>query len=110
VKAPVTLNGCGAFVVYGASMRVPKSPRFHPSNPGKTETVSVCKIGPGALAPGWYGAKAAGETVSYIANETARSDLGDPVDGFPLIKALRGAWYYPKDRLGKVSRLFRLLS
>jgi hypothetical protein len=28
----------------------------------------------------------------------------DPVDGFPLIKALRGAWYYPTDKFGKVSR------
>ena len=28
----------------------------------------------------------------------------DPVDGMPLIRALRGAWYYPKDRLGNVSR------
>ena len=28
----------------------------------------------------------------------------DPVDGFPLVKALRGAWYYPVDKFGKVSR------
>jgi hypothetical protein len=28
----------------------------------------------------------------------------DPVDGLPLIRALRGGWYYPKDRLGNVSR------
>lgn len=28
----------------------------------------------------------------------------DPVDGFPPIKALRGAWYYPTDKFGKVSK------
>jgi hypothetical protein len=28
----------------------------------------------------------------------------DPVEGQPLIKALRGSWFYPKDRLGNVSR------
>jgi hypothetical protein len=28
----------------------------------------------------------------------------DPVDAFPLVKALRGGWYYPKDRLGNVSK------
>jgi hypothetical protein len=41
MKAPVTLSGCGAFVVSSASVHIPKSPRFHPSNPEKTETVSV---------------------------------------------------------------------
>ena len=45
MKAPVTLSGCGAFVVSGASVPVPKSPRFHPSNPTRTETVSVFGIG-----------------------------------------------------------------
>jgi hypothetical protein len=45
MKAPVTLSGCGAFVVYGASMCVPKSPAFHPSVPTKTETVSVPNVG-----------------------------------------------------------------
>jgi hypothetical protein len=41
VKAPVTHSGCGAFAVYDASMPIPKSPANHPSNPAKTETVSV---------------------------------------------------------------------
>ena len=45
MKAPVTLSGCDAFVVSSASVPVPKSPRFHPSNPTKTETVSVFDIG-----------------------------------------------------------------
>jgi hypothetical protein len=30
----------------------------------------------------------------------------DPIDGLPLIRALSGRWYYPQDRLGKVSRDF----
>jgi hypothetical protein len=41
VKAPVTHKSCGAFVVYGASVAIPNSPAFHPSNPAKTETVPV---------------------------------------------------------------------
>lgn len=28
----------------------------------------------------------------------------DPVDGAPLVKMLCAAWYYPKDRLGNVSK------
>jgi hypothetical protein len=51
MKAPVTLSGCGAFVVYSASMRVPKSPVFRPSNPAKTETVSVPNPGVGMGTP-----------------------------------------------------------
>ena len=45
MKAPVTLSGCGSFVVSSASVLVPKSPAFHPSNPAKTETVSVPPLG-----------------------------------------------------------------
>ena len=30
--------------------------------------------------------------------------LIDPIDGDPLIKAMGGRWFYPKDRFGKVSR------
>jgi hypothetical protein len=30
MKALVSLSGCGALVVYGAPVPVPKSPRFHP--------------------------------------------------------------------------------
>jgi len=44
VKAAVTLSGCGAFVASGSPMLVPNSPRFHPSIPVKTETVSLLRI------------------------------------------------------------------
>jgi len=45
VKAPVTLSGCGAFVVYGGFASIPNSPAFNPSIPAKTGTVPVINAG-----------------------------------------------------------------
>jgi len=41
VKAPVTPNSCGAFLVSGFSVLILKGPGFSPSNPIKTGTVPV---------------------------------------------------------------------
>jgi hypothetical protein len=41
MKARVTLCGYGAFILFGSLVTIPKGPGFYPSNPVKTETVSV---------------------------------------------------------------------
>lgn len=67
----------------------------------------VMEMLPGFWEPGavsWDGRK--GPMLSLL-NQAINGDPVlqiDPVDGKPLIQALSGRWYYPKDRLGKVSK------
>lgn len=50
MKAPVTLDGCGAFAVFGAETPITKRHGFRPSNHAKTGTVPVFRQGAGGGA------------------------------------------------------------
>ena len=65
MKAPVTLSGCGAFAVYGASVSIPKSPAFRPSSPAKTGTVSVFSGAGFPVALGLGARRAEAHTASH---------------------------------------------